>query len=105
MPVVFRKVAETFKRVEEDIFAPGVNFAIRFDLAPLEANHFISRSTQFAPSSQWNERSKLHGRLELLQDLYLGILRVQDRVAASTDHVDGLAERAYGHRAPAIGAA
>src|SRR5207237_947532 len=98
MHVVFRKVAKTFKGVEEDIFAPGINFAIRFNLAPLEANHLISRSAQLAPGSQWNERSKLHGCLELLQYLDLGILRVQDRVAASTDHVDGLAKGAYGHR-------
>src|ERR1700745_1594902 len=99
MAVVFGEVAEALVRIEPHVLVPTVGDALEVDGAPLESNDSVVSSSNLASRAERNQRVILvRRRLELLQDLKVGIFRVEDRVAAVADNGDGIVERTHRQR-------
>src|SRR5208282_494843 len=93
--IVFREIANGFIRIEEDIFVPVIADALNLDAAPLEADDFVIGAAKFAARAEGNERWHFSGSdLKFLQDLKIGIFRVEDAVATFADYGFGVSQRA-----------
>src|SRR5580765_5955005 len=89
--VIFREIVRGFVRIEEDIFVPVIADALDRDAAPLKSDDFVVCAAKLATSAQGDERRHFaRDDLKFLQDLEIGVLRVQDRVATFANHGFGV---------------
>src|SRR6267142_7164298 len=92
--VVFAKVANAFVRIKEHIFVPVVGDSVYLGAAPLEADDFVVRASQFSARAERDQRLGVaRDGFELLKNRQVGIFGVQDAMAARAHDRFGLAER------------
>ena len=93
--LILAEIAETFVRIEEEIFVPVVAFAVGENAAALEADHFVVGAAQFSARAERDHRFEFAGGgFELLKDGEIRIFRVEDRVTAVANDGDSLLKRA-----------